>query len=711
MNTSEIRRTLKDPDSLSTDTFQVLKGISQLHSQEPENPEVQELILRCLEKRSYFKAEESILNDLARIRGLYPYLDQARLDTKSKIAYEFHKPEGLKERGIVFHAPQARVYRELVEGNSVVLSAPTSFGKSLIIDAMIMSNKYKNILIVVPTIALIDETRRRVIDLEAGYKIITHLNQEVQEKNIFILTQERVIQWVDEIDVDFFVIDEFYKLSPGRGDDDRSAILNQVFYKLAKRGIQFYMLGPSIKSVTSQLTRRFECKFIYEPYHTVVSELHPVEYSTEDKYKKLGGLSLSLKGPTIIYCQSPRSASDVASILANNREIRPSENLLRAINWISENYHEEWLLVKALKKRIGIHHGRIPRAIAQLITQAFDNDEIDYLICTSTLIEGVNTKARNIVVFDNNVGREKFDFFTFNNIRGRSGRMFEHFVGHVYLFHEPPQQELPFIDIPAVTQSDDASDSILLQIDEDELNEGSKNRLNKYKDQELLPLKLIREYSSVEPDLLLGFAETLYDMSDPEALRAVSWRGYPEYDQLQGLCELIWSQVNGTRLGNNSIRSAKHLTYKIFNLSDRASIKEMILNQLDYFKQNGISESADDAVQSTLDFLRLWAGFHFPRLVQCIDGVQKHVLSVRELPTGDLTPYANAVESLFLGSSIIALEEYGLPTQISQKLSIPKELKEDLDETIIWLKNEEFDTSHLTYFESSLLESVIESLS
>lgn len=44
MNTSEIRKTLNNPESLRKDTFQILKGISQLHSENPENPEVQELI-------------------------------------------------------------------------------------------------------------------------------------------------------------------------------------------------------------------------------------------------------------------------------------------------------------------------------------------------------------------------------------------------------------------------------------------------------------------------------------------------------------------------------------------------------------------------------------------------------------------------------------------------------------------------------------------
>ena len=58
---------------------------------------------------------------------------------------------------MVFHRVQAQVYWHLIDGENVILSAPTSFGKSLIIDALIASGKYRRIVLVVPTIAPIDE--------------------------------------------------------------------------------------------------------------------------------------------------------------------------------------------------------------------------------------------------------------------------------------------------------------------------------------------------------------------------------------------------------------------------------------------------------------------------------------------------------------------------------------------------------------------------
>jgi replicative superfamily II helicase len=124
------------------------------------------------------------------------------------------------------------------------------------------------------------------------------------------------------------------------------------------------------------------------------------------------------------------------------------------------HYHAQWHVTKGLRNGIGGHHARIPRAIAQYIVRAFNSDKLRFLVCTSTLIEGVNIKARNVIILDNKINKSPIDFFTFNNIRGRSGRMGTgHFIGHVYIFHDPPEDNLPLIDLPAFTQTDDTPES------------------------------------------------------------------------------------------------------------------------------------------------------------------------------------------------------------------------------------------------------------
>jgi len=191
----------------------------------------------------------------------------------------------------------------MVQGHNVVLSAPTSFGKSLVTDAVIASGKFKNILVVVPTIALIDETRRRLGQRFRGrYKIVTHASQEIAERNVFVLTQERVLER-DVLDiVEFVVIDEFYKLTPGRDDGDRCARLNEVFYRVVKAKKQFYLLGPNVQGLSEISHKKLKCKEFYEDYRTVVSEIHDVKPGP-DPLVTLRELCQTLKEPTIIFAR------------------------------------------------------------------------------------------------------------------------------------------------------------------------------------------------------------------------------------------------------------------------------------------------------------------------------------------------------------------------------------------------------------------------
>lgn len=59
---------------------------------------------------------------------------------------------------------------------------------------------------VVPTIALMDELKKKFHKHKSRFKIITQSNQNVAERNIFIYTQERVIERdFENVKVDFLL--------------------------------------------------------------------------------------------------------------------------------------------------------------------------------------------------------------------------------------------------------------------------------------------------------------------------------------------------------------------------------------------------------------------------------------------------------------------------------------------------------------------------
>ncbi|MBS1956610.1 MAG: DEAD/DEAH box helicase [Cyanobacteria bacterium SZAS-4] len=704
------------PESLSDREFVIRNAfpITQFlcaRSGSADRETLQEMVLRLLEYREQLGECIPILDGLVRELGLFPFLVPENLGFADSLAYEFHRPDNMNS-DVVFHRPQAKVYRELVSGKNIVLSAPTSFGKSLIIDAIINSGRFTDILIIVPTIALIDETRRRLSLQRIDYKIITHAVQARAVRNVFILTQERALELSDLERIQFFVVDEFYKLSSLSDGEDRGILLNQIFYKLVKQAKQFYMLGPHIEGLKQGLTNQLNCDFLRESYHTVVSELHRVEQKPgQNEFERLNELCQTLKGPTLIFCSSPGRAARVARALVSSGVTSRKEELNDAIDWISEHYHPDWHVSQALRHGIGVHHGRIPRALSQFMVRAFDAEHIAFLVCTSTLIEGVNTKAKNVIIFDNTIAKEKYDYFTFNNIRGRSGRMFKHFIGHVYLFHDPPTVQLPLVDIPAFTQPATASKELLLQLANEDLTQQSRTRLKSYVEQDHLSYDTLRSNVGIDLDGQLEVAMSISaDIS--KFHRMMCWQNMPTYEQLEFVSAVIWDSFKGASLAGRSVRSAKQLAYMINQLRSKPSAHLLIESRLSDPDPSEPDDphTIDRAVTDVLDFIRMWAMYHFPRLLRAVDRIQQDVFARFNLRTGDYSSFATKVENLFVDSSLIALDEYGVPLELARKLETRLSTNGDLDATLVILKSLNLAKLNLTRFEFELLKDAQEHL-
>jgi len=612
-------------------------------------------------------------------------LEEENLSLKDTIAYEVHRPSGFKEN-IVFHHAQAEVYYTLLRGDNVVLSAPTSFGKSLIIDSVIASQKHSNIFIIVPTIALIDETRKRLSKFKESYKIITHPSQSFSQRNIFILTQERAIEIIPDVNVDFFVIDEFYKLSPQKADEERCHVLNQVFYMLVKKDAQFYLLGPNIEQVATTLLDNVKFKFIKTDYKTVVSERHRVNLKNgEDSVERLIEQSSSLNDPTLIFCQSPASANKVAKAFCySNRFERTDENK-DLVDWLRNNYHSQWILPDCLEYGIGIHHGKIPRAIAQKCIKLFNEGKIRYLICTSTLIEGVNTKAKNVIVYDNKIAKTKFDYFTFNNICGRSGRMFSHFIGHIYLFHEPPVAELPLVDFPIFSQTDDAPEKLLINVDVEDLNESSKRKLKKYFEQDVLSQETLKKNSYIDLDKQLNLASFIQDeLNTIHPL--MKWEKYPTNDQLKRACQLIWDYFVSSRKKIYGVSSGEQLHFRLNQFRGAGGIKNFITVIIDAEKAKN-TDSINNAIELAFDIQRHWINYQIPRYLTSLGDIANDIFRKNNLPLCDYSYFASLVECYFMSPYVIPMDEYGLPIQISNKIGNIIEISSNMDKALKQLSN------------------------
>ena len=62
----------------------------------------------------------------------------------------------------------------------------------------------------------------------------------------------------------------------------------------------------------------------------------------------------------------------------------------------------------------------------------FNQKKMPMLFCTSTIVEGVNTNAKTIIVYNKPSGEKPSGKrFLLLNINGRAGRYLKHFIGNI----------------------------------------------------------------------------------------------------------------------------------------------------------------------------------------------------------------------------------------------------------------------------------------
>lgn len=706
INSHDIRTHLKSKEWVRN-PFRLLSAISNISTSNDDLG--REFVIRALERRDELDLEyQNIVDELAMQVGLYPYVvsvaSLGNLSLRSAIMHAAHRADGAMD-GFVLHVAQARILRKLMAGESIILSAPTSFGKSLLIDITIAAKDFHNIVIIVPTLALVEETRRRMSRFMDRYSIITTSNQRLGENNIFVLTQERFLSMEPEIpEIEFFAIDEFYKLSISN-EGGRATQLNQAFLKLANTGAQFYLLGPSIRAIPDIVEEKLDCSFLIEDFQTVAIDIHLISKKPR-KEEALAKLLDTIDGQTMIYCQSPASTRKVLKEYLDLRPVALSldDELIEAARWTADHYHDQWLVSVALQHGIGVHHGKLPRSLGRFMIRAFEEGKLKILLCTSTLIEGVNTTAKNVIVYDSKLNRKSLDFFTFNNIKGRSGRMFRHFIGNVYIFDAPPQEELPFVDMPAMNPTDTTPSSLLIQLSPNDVPKSLREKVDKLLNQEILPIGLLKQLSSIEPEYLLDTTNHLLSLNVRE-LNKCSWSSRPQYEDILFSSEIIWNQLGGaTSARQSSMRSASMMTKWTWDLYKIRSVPQfrrtMIQNQIDH------GTSPDDAVENVLAFLRGWASFNYPKYLTALSEVANYVLTKRGLNGCNYIPFAASIEHLFQPNSFSSLEEYGLPTEISEKLLASKLFgkDDDLEVVVNSLRNRELGRFADGIFERRVIE-------
>ncbi|MCS5504254.1 DEAD/DEAH box helicase [Curtobacterium flaccumfaciens] len=646
--------------------FEELQAISRMLIDDPDETAARARFIRFLDSFDDSSALIEVVNALAVRFGLFPYVSGGveNLDSSDALAIAYHSPASLSDRNFVFHAEQQKVYARLLDGKNVVLSAPTSFGKSAILDALILSDKWASIVLIVPTIALIDETRRRLAALRTSYKIVSHPSQALGERNVFVLTQERYLEVQPRPVVDFFVIDEFYKLDGPSVEDERRSTLNIAWRELKETGAQYYLIGPNVQSLDTRVANSLREELYVTDYNTVLVDVED-RSSVESPLVDLQGfLETEADGPTLIFVSAPKRALELA-LEVSDRSKGSDDRLVTGIaRWIGENYDGKWAVAEALHGGVGAHTGPMPRSLQRAMIRLFEMGRIDRLVCTTTLIEGVNTVARNVVIYDKKIDRKPIDFFTFSNIRGRAGRMLKHFVGRVVTYGAPPEVVETELDIPIETQSEGASLATLVQLESDELSARSKERLSSVLGQDFLSLATMRSNRGINPERQLAVAKELLDETS-DLFESITWSGSPTGTQLRSVIELAYDRLLEP-LQRRGVNSGSIMGKLSTVRQSAGSLTEMVERQ---YPHRHSGQSRSEVVDDILAFQRNWMGYRIPSMLRTVGSIQNEIATRRGLPKANYEFAIREIESLYLPPFIAELEDYGLPLPIAIKLS------------------------------------------
>lgn len=372
---------------------------------------------------------------------------------------------------------QLSLYRAAESKRWVSASAPTSSGKSFILERTVrdalLSGTARRIVYLVPTRALVQEVEldfRHSLGALPVAPVVTsipHVVTDTGQAVVLIFTQERLNLLLTE-DPDFvpdlIVVDEAQKI----GEGARGILLEDVLAESSRRNpdARIIFASPMTSNPEALLAsaRTDDALTVVSQQVAVNQNLlwasqlkrEPTEWKLElclsDDLVELGTFSLPFK-PTpeskrlpmvaaalepelgaLIYVKGAAEAENTAILLADYFGRQPSESseIADLVALVERTIHKDYALVGTLPSGVAFHYGNMPLLVRTEIERLFRLGVLRCLVCTSTLVEGVNLPARSIFVRGPQKGIGKpMSSIDFWNLAGRAGRQGKEFQGNV----------------------------------------------------------------------------------------------------------------------------------------------------------------------------------------------------------------------------------------------------------------------------------------
>ncbi|TWP24023.1 DEAD/DEAH box helicase [Apibacter muscae] len=609
---------------------------------------------------------------------------------------------------------QRDVYEKSILNDSISISAPTSAGKSFILYQLLLDKitRVKNIIYIVPTRALISQVENDLNNFTKKYRIkditITSVPRiEESLHNIYVLTQERLHRlYIDNPDFicDFLLVDEAHKID----NDNRGILLERKLEEIISLNpnVEIYFSSPftSNPELLLEIIKNKKKKEVINTEFVAVNQNliyisqqkgNTLKWNIElvtkrstynighinlckdkrptNETKKVGYIAYELgadKGGNIIYANGAAQAEDYAKIISQiykeNKIQTPSDNVKELIKLVKNSIHKDYILGKLLYNKISIHYGNLPLLIRQEIEKLFTNNEVDFLICTSTLLEEMNLPAKSIFIRKPQRGRNKpLNENDFWNLAGRAGRWGKEFSGNIFCI-EPqlwdikpnPDKKKQLItkaldDLRKNEQStfieyiENGSPREIAEIKQNfefafnyYYSEFLNNKLDIGKDFEKrlnniflklsstirIPKSIIERNPGISPiaqqELLEYFERYSKDIRNLIPVYPEDENSYEEYIRLIGRI--------GKTIAKFNHKLSAYRSVLILNWMDGQPLSKLIRDSIKYYRDKGDKKSIDSICREVMSEIENFARFRFVKESSCYIDILKYFLSQKE---------------------------------------------------------------------------------
>lgn len=378
-------------------------------------------------------------------------------------------------------------------------SAPTASGKTFLVLQWLVdqlgSGEATIAVYLAPTRALVSEIETTLESLLKETKSIEVSSLPLRTKFdaarssgsrlILVLTQERMHLLAnvlgDEFSVDLMIVDEAHKI----GDDGRGVILQDAVERATRLNPQMKLvfISPATQNPGELLAdaptdvptvaidsdaptvlqnlllatqvegkpRRWSLKARQGDTEIDIGTLELA--STPANFKKrlafVAAAATGTRGGTLVYANGAAESEDIADLISQlQKEPDPQSvdpELVALAELARKGVHPSFRLAPFVERGVAFHFGNMPSLLRLEIERLFRSGKIRFLVCTSTLVEGVNLSCRSIVVRGPRKGQgnpmEPHDFW---NLAGRAGRWGDEFQGNIICIDPQDKTAWPY---------------------------------------------------------------------------------------------------------------------------------------------------------------------------------------------------------------------------------------------------------------------------